>query len=327
MKVPPPIYEAGIIGGYNIPSVTTPYNSITLEEMIARTKNVFDGQSIAVRLHPGDPIKAQPYNVTIETCPLVEFILKCKRIVCNASNVSYEAALYGKIPYDLGWSQFGFAVNTSIEKLEDLPMTKSALNFIAFGALIPWELLKNIEYLRFRLSNPSEREIYLYHLQYYLSSCNIKDEYMPTRFQKVMEKVKNFENSFHEPYLIEDTVWSGRNSIAVKEIEINRLLKTIEVLEKSKSNIIEEMKNSTCRFQEEQSASLQKNQQLENEKEQLIADKNTLELLCKEKEYKLQNLESLCKEKEFELQELLNSTCFRITKPMRVVGDLLRKII
>lgn len=325
--MPPPIYEVGIIGGYNIPSVTTPYNSITLEEMIARARKVFDGQSIAVRLHPGDPIKAQPYNVIIETCSLVEFILKCKRIVCNASNVSYEAALYGRIPYDLGWSQFGFAVNTSIEKLEDLPMEKSALNFIAFGALIPWELLKNIEYLRFRLSNPSEREIYLYHLQYYLSSCNIEDGYMSTRLQRIMEKVKNLEKTFHEPYLLDDTIWSRRNSNAVKEIEINRLLKTIEVLEKSKSNIIEEMKNSSCHFQEEQLSFLQKNQQLENEKEQLIVEKNTLELLCREKEYRLQRLELLCKEKEFELQELLNSTCFRITKPIRVVGDLLRKII
>ena len=48
------------------------------------------------------------------------------------------------------------------------------MSFIAFGFLIPFEFLNNPEYLLWRLSKPSEKEIYLYHLYYYLNCCGLE---------------------------------------------------------------------------------------------------------------------------------------------------------
>ncbi len=136
-----PVYQIGIAAGYTIPCVTTAYNAVTLDEMVYQSRKVFRMDEIGIRLHPGDPMKAHPLYGNIDGCELIDFILKSKRIMSSSSNMAYEAALYNRPTYDLGWSPFSFAVNTSLEGLKDKIPDMEVLSFIAFGALVPFELL------------------------------------------------------------------------------------------------------------------------------------------------------------------------------------------
>lgn len=54
--------------------------------------------------------------------------------------------------------------------MEDKQINDEILNFIVFIILVPFELLNSAEYLRFRITNPSWRELYLYHMRIILSA-------------------------------------------------------------------------------------------------------------------------------------------------------------
>ena len=55
-------------------------------------------------------------------------------------------------------------------------MGKTSLAFFAFCYLIPWECLMNIDYMRWRLTNPTEREIYYKHIEFYFEKKQLPKE-------------------------------------------------------------------------------------------------------------------------------------------------------
>lgn len=50
------------------------------------------------------------------------------------------------------------------------------LNFIAFGYLIPYEKMLDVDYLRWRLRGPSETEIYRENLRFYCKLRKVPEE-------------------------------------------------------------------------------------------------------------------------------------------------------
>jgi len=134
----------------------------------------YQKDDILMRTHPYDIIGGE-YNWTklkrdTSTTPL-EFILKCDKIVSVGSNLIFEAMLWGKKTYAIGKCPYVFKTNCMID--EENEPEDEFLNFVCFNFFIPYELLSNEEYLRWRLELPSEFEIYRRNLEYYFNKIGL----------------------------------------------------------------------------------------------------------------------------------------------------------
>lgn len=170
-----PRYELGVATGYTtwMPFLTRTY--FNNEELLYRASLAFD--KFIVRMHPADPAKAA-YPKYIKTpdnsANTIEFILKCKRIASLGSNVSLEAAYWNKTPYmELPYSSYSVRKPDFTNK-EEYSMDIGYLNFFAFCFIIPYTFVMDPEYIKWRLSGPSEEEIFRKHFEYYLKrrSCD-----------------------------------------------------------------------------------------------------------------------------------------------------------
>ena len=54
-----------------------------------------------------------------------------------------------------------------------MSLSISFINFTTFGYFVPWELLRDTEYIRWRLTQPSEIEIYEKHMEFYLQDRGV----------------------------------------------------------------------------------------------------------------------------------------------------------
>jgi hypothetical protein len=99
-----------------------------------------------------------------------DFILACETILTVSSGIALEAALLGRRVVVLGDSAFVLAADSSFEREPRRRRAADqlrALNFLVFGYLVPLELMFDAEYTRWRLSRPSELEIFRYHQRWY----------------------------------------------------------------------------------------------------------------------------------------------------------------
>ena len=101
------------------------------------------------------------------------FILKCKRVAALHSNLSFEAMLLNRIAYVYGKSPYRFIANKNISDKSDKNVPLDFINFTTFGYFVPWELLRDTEYIRWRLTQPSEIEIYEKHMEFYLQDRGV----------------------------------------------------------------------------------------------------------------------------------------------------------
>lgn len=143
--------------------------------------NGFDGQKslehllkyaakddILARNHPGNPPeKAFHFEHTDHSPSAYDFIALCQNIVTINSSVGVEAVLLGKNAYVLGDSPFKFLSQTLGTPSAPVQDELLKLNFFVFGYLIPFAFLNDATYVRWRLSNPAQAEIYTKNLQFY----------------------------------------------------------------------------------------------------------------------------------------------------------------
>ena len=171
-----PEYEMGIGCTYTI-DVSLFANSSFLNnlELITMAKRYYNEKVLSIRLHPGDPIRANLRNYSIDNSSTsMHFINRCKRISVINSNIAFEAMLWGRTAYVLGNSPYAFKAYRDLSIINDLVVDLEFVNYVVFAYLIPYELMLDVEYLRWRLTNPTESEIYNYNLNYYLSCRGIE---------------------------------------------------------------------------------------------------------------------------------------------------------
>lgn len=339
-------YEFGIMGGYSVPSPGSAFNGITLAEQITRVSKICNKEEILVKTHPGDPLLASPRLPHIESpgVTAAQFFQKCKRVVCAGSNAPYEAALYGVPSYDLGASQYAFISNLSLDLLHDSIPSDDALSFIAFACLAPLEFLKDIEYIKWLLSKPQESEIYKYNLEYYLNEYGLQYE--------DLEKAEN-----RLDYIVQSRLHGDKEYVkylplgcltpmAQLELELKATKNQLQRKQEITIESIKENKQITEQLEQlrQENSLLQKN--LEEYKDKIAymsADEEKLrgfqETVQKEigilKEsvsimdhIKLRNIEL---EKELQLihhlyQEVIQSTSYKCTKPLRVMADFIKNL-
>lgn len=230
-----PAYEMGVATGYTTIGEYSAYNMVSLIELQSKVARKFNDDEVCWRMHPEDPyhaqlqVKNQSYHENT-----VDFILDCKRVLSLSSNMIYEAMLFDRIGYDIGFSHYSFQGNDTIDILEDKKPDIRFLNFVAFSYLIPYEFLNNADYIRFRLSKPTEAEIYRYHLDYYLNVCKLKRDILEekNRLQIIMQ-VRGYEEDDESvnPYMTEE-IWFGNSKEACSNIQILRLKSKMKEMQK-----------------------------------------------------------------------------------------------
>ncbi|HDU5302187.1 TPA: hypothetical protein RFV03_001077 [Klebsiella quasipneumoniae subsp. similipneumoniae] len=120
-------------------------------------------ENILVRAHPGSLFRLRDDIFSIDaSANSLEFIQKCHSIYTINSSVGLEALLCEKKTNILGDCSYAFVAEEA-----SAPTRVNAMAFYLFAYLVPFELIFNLEYLRFRLDHPAELDIVLKHLQFY----------------------------------------------------------------------------------------------------------------------------------------------------------------
>ena len=192
-----PEYEMGVALGYATWPLFLMNSYFNDEELLFQVSQNYDIDEFITRKHPADPAKAQysqyDYNHDGRSMNTIEFILKCKRIASLGSNVSFEAMLFGRTAYTfVPYVSYYMSKHDLKDKILDV-VNDEYLNFYVFGYLVPYVYMVDPEYIKWRLTEPSEIEIYNKHLNYWLDYKNIpKNIYSLNkneRYKKILEAV------------------------------------------------------------------------------------------------------------------------------------------
>lgn len=203
-----PEYKMGVALGYATWPMFQVNTFMNDEELLYQVSRIYDSGEFITRKHPADPASAQymKYDHSRDTKSrnTVEFVLNCERIVSLGSNVSFEAMLYGRTAYTMTY--YGPYYNSKHD-LSDTALSavdEDYVSFYAIGYLVPYEYMLDLNYLKWRLTEPGEEEIYLRHLELYLGKygLNISDAYDNSLFDRILSARKfdiNKKYSFESP--------------------------------------------------------------------------------------------------------------------------------
>lgn len=185
-------------------------NSSFLEKILKKSEK---NSRILSRLHPLDfsDYSDEFLGEKDDSKFAYQFILKCQSIATINSNVAVEALLYNKPVY---FENFHLVKFFGVSDLDELGVHEDQndifLNFLFFNYLIPYELIYNLEYYRWRLSKPSEREIYEYHQPFYFKRTvsDYREENFKITFEKI-DLLKNYEEILlqNEKKMDESYLW------------------------------------------------------------------------------------------------------------------------
>lgn len=129
-------------------------------------------ENILVRAHPGSLFRLRDDIFSIDaSANSLEFIQKCHSIYTINSSVGLEALLCEKKTNILGDCSYAFVAEEASG-----PTRVNAMAFYLFAYLVPFELIFNLEYLRFRLDHPAELDIVRKHLQFFSKMPDEREE-------------------------------------------------------------------------------------------------------------------------------------------------------
>ncbi|VGO92137.1 hypothetical protein SB00610_00193 [Klebsiella quasipneumoniae subsp. similipneumoniae] len=129
-------------------------------------------ENILVRAQPGSLFRLRDDIFSIDaSANSLEFIQKCHSIYTINSSVGLEALLCEKKTNILGDCSYAFVAEEASG-----PNRVNAMAFYLFAYLVPFELIFNLEYLRFRLDHPAELDIVRKHLQFYSKMPDEREE-------------------------------------------------------------------------------------------------------------------------------------------------------
>lgn len=174
-----PTKKIGAVLGYVTYELISCKTHLNDSELLYRIKKKYTLENMLIRMHPGDPYGGQypQYSAAIDkqkrSTP--EFILDCETVISLVSGSCIEAMLWGRKAITLLPSPSYFASGHEIEG-EGLCADENFISFFAFCYLIPFKYLMDVDYLRWRLTNPPEREIYYKHLRFYFEKKGLPSE-------------------------------------------------------------------------------------------------------------------------------------------------------
>lgn len=177
-----PKYEIGIAGSCALVVPFFAQNKYMDNELINDVFAAYNYKynQVLIRFHPFDIYMAtyRLGKVDGSTSPF-PFLIQSKRIAAVASNVLLEAMLWKRIPcsrtQNMPANLKCYNDYLADKEFEDVELF---VNYFIFGFMVPMELAYDKQYIAWRLTNPSEKEIYLYNLKFYLDKFGINNDWL-----------------------------------------------------------------------------------------------------------------------------------------------------
>lgn len=131
--------------------------------LIARALLLGEEARLLVRSHPGSRFELRPGALSVDTsASSADFLALCEQVLTINSSVGLEALLHDVPVHVHGDASFRFIADEP-----DPARRANKLAFYLLAYLVPYELVFSLDYLRFRLSAPEEREIIQRHFLAY----------------------------------------------------------------------------------------------------------------------------------------------------------------
>jgi|GEM_PF-3744127 Predicted glycosyltransferases len=207
-------------------------NSFNNQSLLDYAEFTFPGKRL-VRSHPGSRFTLQAgHDVIDHSANSIGFIHRCKHILTINSSVGLEAMLLDVPVTVLGDCSYAFCnVANQTERVKRLA-------FYLFSYLVPFELLFDINYIRFRLSSPDEAEIITKHVNYYITRGDgMRDAEMEKKASSIIE-----DGSVERTVCtLMNTIEDLNSALAAKQAEIGALEEKVGALEATVSEQSEEI--------------------------------------------------------------------------------------
>ncbi len=137
------------------------------QALLVHANLAYRAPEVLVRSHPGSQFGARPVWFEVDNSyDSLAFILRCREVLTINSSLALEALLLDTPATALGDCAFRFVIEAP-----DAPSRSARLAFFLFAYLIPEALQFDLDYLRFRLSRPSETSIVARHASGWLGRC------------------------------------------------------------------------------------------------------------------------------------------------------------
>ena len=205
-------YDIGIALGLQKDFETISSGSITNEEILENVLKIEKENNILIRKHPLDAnykYDMEDLFTVDKSSSSIEFLTKCHKIISSVSNINFEAMLLGKTCYTLGKMPFARFSYETLKYNDEYVINIYDLNFLFFCYYVPYSLCLENDYLDFRLSNPTQIQIYLKHYNFIkdkimvnnnskfdFNDISIRSKYLKEKNQiiKLKERVEKLDN-------------------------------------------------------------------------------------------------------------------------------------
>lgn len=156
-------YDVGVVlqveNDSNIIAFSKTFNN---QSLLDYAECNFPGSKL-IRAHPGSKFSLRNPDDLDNSLSSFEFLNRCEKIVTINSSVGLEALLLNIPVTILGECSYSFC------NVENIIERTRRLTFYLFSYLVPFELLFDINYIRFRLNTENEHLIIKKHVDYYIS--------------------------------------------------------------------------------------------------------------------------------------------------------------
>lgn len=174
-----PVKQIGAALGYTTYELVSHRTHMNDSELLYRLREKYGIENMLIRRHFGDPYGGQypKYSEAMDKRGrnMPDFLLDCETVVSLISGTGMEAMLWNRKAITLLPSPSYYASGHELEG-DGKCAGEDFISFFAFCYLIPLEYLTDVEYLRWRLTMPTEREIYFKHLEFYFKKKGISTD-------------------------------------------------------------------------------------------------------------------------------------------------------
>lgn len=162
-------WEALVCGNYMFDALTMSESRMTPLDLLEKARRDY-GESFHFRPDPGDLLHVTfglPEERVDLNMPNILSLLRSRHVLTIVGNIIFDALLWGKQVCCMEEKNDLYEFCSQGTHMEHL------LNFYTFAFLVPMEIATTNRYVRWRLHDPDEMEIYHRHLDYYLAEYGL----------------------------------------------------------------------------------------------------------------------------------------------------------
>lgn len=186
-----PQYEMGVCCEcYTVIPAFFAHNPCTDDDIFYECNELFGPDQIKVRSHALQLDHIQVDRNEVHNDPAA-YILSCKRLSSCRSQIMLKVMMWGRTAImKRNTHAFSFMCEHDYKSLKKTDV--EVLNYYIFCYLVPNDLMFSGEYWQWRMTNPTETEIYKRHLDFYIEMLNLPKSILteqdePTRFKSLLQ--------------------------------------------------------------------------------------------------------------------------------------------